>query len=361
MMRRTGVRVALALLAAGALAGLLGFAWLVVMYPNRPVETRASRTVAVVLDAQSTLHSVARELARDGLVAQPDVFALYARVLGARERLRVGRILVTSQMSARQLLQRLATGYGSTPLLITIPEGWNRFDVADRIADWGICTREEFLRAVQAAEPVRTLDERADSSEGYLFPDTYWLRDQMTPAQLVERFTDNARKRLATLLQSEAPAFAQLHDEFGFGLHEVVVLASIVEKEAHAPSEQPLIAGVFLNRLRSPDFHPKRLQADPTVAYGCLLMNTLASCAGFDGKHVTRVMTADPQNLYNTYRFEGLPRAPIANPGISALRAVLRPAKHDYFYFVARGDGQHSFSANLQAHILAVQKQPIEP
>jgi UPF0755 protein len=117
-----------------------------------------------------------------------------------------------------------------------------------------------------------------------------------------------------------------------------------------------VIAGVFLNRLRDPSFHPKRLQADPTVAYGCLLQPELVSCLGFDGKRVTRSMTADPQNLYNTYRIEGLPPSPIANPGLSALRAVLHPAEHGYFYFVARGDGHHSFSASLSEHNQAVQR-----
>jgi UPF0755 protein len=355
------MKAALYLLAAVSCVVLLAFAWLVVVYPNRPAQKGASRTVAVMLDPRSSLDSVASDLATTGLVPQPRVFALYARVLGASDRLRTGRVLVTSQMTARQLLQRFAIGYGSTPLLITIPEGWNRFDIATRLADWGICTREEFLLAVQSPAPAAAIDPRADSSEGYLFPDTYWLRDQLPAAQVVERLSDNARKRLGQLMQSEAPAFEQLKSELGFGLHEIMVLASIVEKEAHAPSEQAVIAGVFLNRLRSPDFRPKRLQADPTVAYGCLLTSTLPGCVGFDGKRVTRIMTADAQNQYNTYRFEGLPPAPIANPGISALRAVLHPAKHDYFYFVARGDGQHTFSSTLQAHNIAVQKQPIEP
>jgi UPF0755 protein len=159
------------------------------------------------------------------------------------------------------------------------------------------------------------------------------------------------------LLASEPEARDRLSRELGFGLREIVILASIVEKEAHVPEELPIIAGVFLNRLRDPHFRPKRLQADPTVAYGCLLQPALPSCAGFDGKRVTRIMTADPQNPYNTYRIEGLPPAPIANPGISALKAVLHPSEHGYLYFVARGDGRHTFSANLDAHNLATAAQ----
>ena len=123
-----------------------------------------------------------------------------------------------------------------------------------------------------------------------------------------------------------------------------------MEKEARVPSEQPLIAGVFLNRLRDPAFKPKRLQADPTVAYGCVVQPNLPSCAQFDGRRVTRTMTGDPNNPYNTYRHAGLPPGPIANPGLGALRAVLAPAVHDYLYFVASGAGAHAFSRTLADH-----------
>jgi UPF0755 protein len=268
-------------------------------------------------------------------------------VLGAESKLRRGRVLLTPQMSARQLLQRVAAGFGSTSLLITIPEGFNRYDIAARLDDWNVCSRASFLGALDH------LQADADGREGYLFPDTYWLHDEMPAEQVIARLSANARKRYDQLQDAEQVAFQRLRDDFGFGLHEVVILASIVEKEAHLPSEQPVIAGVFLNRLSSERFHPKRLQADPTVAYGCALLN-LPSCSGFDGKHITRAMLLDSDNPYNTYRIEGLPPSPIANPGLSALRAVLHPAVHDYFYFVSRGDGRHVFSSDLAAHNSAV-------
>jgi UPF0755 protein len=353
-MTGAGLKATLLSIATLLFLGLVGLAWLVVVYPNQPPATRVLKTVPIELDEHSSLDGIANDLAAVGLVSQPRVFALYARALGANERLRRGRVLVTSQMTARQLLQRIATGYGTTPLRITIPEGFSRFDIAARLAEWGVCTRDAFLAETQTSQ-LPDLDAAAHGSEGYLFPDTYWLRDEMAPALVVQRLTSNAKLRLGHLLESEADAFERLRQDFGFGLHEVVILASIVEKEARVRSEQPIIAGVFLNRLRDPQFRPKRLQADPTVAYGCLAMNTLPSCTGFDGKHVTRLMTADTENPYNTYRIEGLPPTPIANPGLSALRAVLSPAVHDYFYFVARGDGHHAFSTTLSAHNLAVQ------
>jgi UPF0755 protein len=282
------------------------------------------------------------------------VFALYGHALRATQRLKQGRILVTSQMTSRQLLQRIAQGYGSTPVRITIPEGWNRFEIAARLAEWGVCERAEFV-AASATPALQELDPKAADNEGYLFPDTYWLNDGMHADQVAQRLTSHAKRRVQELLQNESAAFDSLKQEFAFGVREVVILASIIEKEARIPSEQPIIAGVFLNRLRDPRFRPKRLQADPTVAYGCLLQTDLASCSGFDGKHITRTMTGDPQNTYNTYRLDGLPPGPIANPGISALRAVLKPATHEYYYFVARADGRHAFSTTLSSHILATQ------
>jgi UPF0755 protein len=353
------VRRALLLFGVLLIAGLVGLAWLVVVYPNQPPAARPTKTVPVALDEHSSLQSVARDLTAAKLIAQPRVFELYARVLGAESRLRSGIVLVTSQMTPRQLLQRVAHGYGTTPIRITIPEGFNRFDIATRLDEWGVCPRDRFLAQVPSAQSP-PLDGAAHGSEGYLFPDTYWLHDEMAPELVIQRLTENAQRRLSGLLASEPAAFARLQQEFGFGVQELVILASIVEKEARVRSEQPIIAGVFLNRLRDPQFRPKRLQADPTVAYGCLLLNTLPSCSHFDGKHVTRIMTADAQNPYNTYRLDGLPPAPIANPGLSALRAVLVPATHDYFYFVARADGHHAFSTTLALHNLAVQ-QALQP
>ncbi len=341
-----------------ALVALCGLGWLVVAYPQTRVHT-TGRVVGVQIDAATSVREVAEQLSRAGLLRRPRVFALYARVLGASSRLRRGRVLVTDAMSVRELLQRVAVGFGATELRITVPEGYNRLDIAARLGEWGVCDPEAFLQASGAAAragALAQLDPAAPNAEGFLFPDTYRLRDDMRAEQVVARMLDNAGKRLSHLQAEEPESFGKLHAELGFGLHELVTLASIVEKEAHLPSEQPLIAGVFLNRLRDPQWKPKRLQADPTVAYGCKLAPALPSCAGFDGHRVLRVMTADPANAYNTYRLEGLPPGPIANAGLSALRAVLHPAAHNFYYFVARGDGHHEFSESLQAHNAAVQR-----
>jgi UPF0755 protein len=130
-----------------------------------------------------------------------------------------------------------------------------------------------------------------------------------------------------------------------------------VEREAADSSEHPLIASVFYNRLRDPTFRPlKALESDPTAGYGCLVEPALApSCAGFQGQ-ITPALLRDPKNRYNTYRHGGLPPGPIANPGESALAAVLTPATSDYLYFVASGRGKHAFSRTFEEHRRAIQR-----
>jgi UPF0755 protein len=136
--------------------------------------------------------------------------------------------------------------------------------------------------------------------------------------------------------------------------YKILVLASLIEKEAAAEEERPLVASVFVNRLSDPDFRPKRLQSDPTSAYGCLAMSDrIPSCAQFHGK-ITHEINTDPSNTYSTYVHEGLPPTPICNPGIKALSAALNPAKTRYYYFVARGEGHHVFSESYEAHAQAV-------
>lgn len=344
-----------ALLGLFMLAALAALGWLAMGYPNRPGAGRG-RVVAIALAEGGSVEDAAAELGRADALDEPWLFALHARLRGAGSRLRHGEVLVYDSMSPKQLLQRIAHGYGSAPLKVVIPEGFNRYEIADRLARWGVCDRAAFLAATEDPELLRELEIEGPSAEGLLFPDTYLLSDDMEPRALVRRLVRNARRRMDGLEDAQQSAFAAFKRELGWGPAQVLTLASIVEKEAATPHEQPIIAGVFLNRLRDPGFQPKRLQADPSVAYGCLVAPELASCARFDGQKVTREMLVDGSNPYNTYRIEGLPKGPICNPGLSALRAVLVPAPHDYFYFVAKGGGLHEFSHSLEAHNAAVEQ-----
>lgn len=336
---------------------LAAMGWLLLQYPH----TRGpggGQAVQIEIAPGAELGVVALQLARVGAVHSPRLWQWHARLRGAQPRLRSGLVMLYDNMTPREVLQRVARGYGSAQLRITVPEGQTRFDIARKLARWGVCDAEAFVAATEDPTLLRGLGVLASSAEGLLFPDTYQLQDDMEPSALVRRFVGNARRRTAELLREQQASVARLRRELGWGLPQIVTLASIVEREAASREEQPIIAGVFLNRLRDPGFKPKRLQADPTVAYGCLMAAAMSpSCAEFDGLHVTRAMLADAQNPYNTYRLEGLPPGPICNPGLSAIAAVLSPAEHPYFYFVAKGGGQHQFSESLEDHNTAVEQQ----
>lgn len=335
-------------------ASILALGWLTIVYPETR-GTGAGREVEVAVSKGSSARAVAERLYEKGLVRSPEVFALYVRVIGADRRLNSGRVLLQDSMSVREIVQRLASGFGYAQLRITIPEGYTRFDIAESLQRWGICQSEAFLKETEDPAVLKQFNIDYPNAEGYLFPDTYEFKEGLTSRTVLARLLTNFRRRSRDLLRQYPKALNRLKDEMGWGMHQVVILASIVEKEAKDPSEQPIIAGVFLNRLRRPEFPLRRLQADPTIAYGCRVApESSSACTQFNGKQITRAMIQDENNPYNTYRIEGLPPGPISNPGLGALRAALKPAEHDFFYFVVSDAGRHRFSKSIEGHNRAV-------
>jgi len=339
-------------------AAIVALTWLFLVYPSG-VRSNGGRgaELTVVVSSDDGIDDVAAELERLGAIDDAHIFSLYARLLGADEHLRRGAIRLRADMTVRTLLSRIAEGLGQTPVDVVIPEGFDRHEIAARLARWGVCDAEAFLAATADRALLAELEISGPTAEGYLFPDTYSLVTDSDPYELVRRFVRRYRQGTAAILGGDGdhPARRQQGRErlrrMGLGDHDVLVLASIVEQEAVAREEQPIIAGVFLNRLESETFLPRhRLQADPTISYGCKEEPERPSCAGFDGRRITRAMLDDPENPYNSYRREGLPPGPICNPGRDAIRAVLEHERHDYYYFVARGGGRHVFSATLDDH-----------
>ncbi len=352
---RRALRWLLALLGAVSLALLLALGWLVMLYPDR-TGPGDGEVRALELEAGTSVEAVAGLLGQRGLIEDVSTFALYARVRGAGERLRVGRLLVREGMTPRQLLARVAEGFGSVQLRVVFPEGFTRHEIAERLGLWGVCDGDAWLRLTELPGVLRALGVEASTAEGWIFPDTYMLMSDSPPRAVLRRMVRVARRRFDGAFERHAAGLARLEADLGWGRQDVITLASIVEAEAAVAAELPVIAGVFLNRLSDPEFRPKRLQADPTVSYGCRLQPSLPSCAGFDGRRITRAMLAGADNPYNTYRHEGLPPGPVGNPGLAAVEAVLAPAEHDYLYFVARGGGRHAFSATLEEHNRAVER-----
>ena len=346
--RSRSPELVLATVVAAAIAALT---WLFLVYPADVRGTgRGAQELTLVVEGDDGIDEVAAGLEHLGAIDDARLFALYARLLGADEHLRRGPVRLRADMSIRTLLARVAEGLGPTQIAVLVPEGFDRFEIAARLARWDVCDEAAFLEATEDRALLDELEITGPSAEGYLLPDTYTFATGSDPRDVVRRFVRAYRAATDDLFEGSGETRARL-ERLHLGPHEVLVLASIVEQEAVAREEQPVIAGVFVNRLESETFLPRhRLQADPTISYGCKVEPTRPSCEGFDGRRITRAMLEDSENPYNTYRREGLPPSPICSPGLPAIRAVLEHARHDYFYFVARGRGRHVFSATLDAH-----------
>ena len=308
------------------------------------------------LDARSS----ADRLAGLGLIKSPRWFALYLRLVGATPE--PGPHLLNDRLSPRELVQRLARLKTRPALRVTVPEGYNQFQIADRLEKLGICSSASFRRAVSDRRLLDELGIRGPSAEGWLFPASYDFALDSAPAQVIRGMVREMQKRLERLDRDNAGALARLEREKGMTRNDVLTLASIVEREASHPDERKTIASVFFNRLEDPTFLPARtLQSDPTAGYGCLVEpERIPSCTGFDGR-ISPALLRDPANRWNTYRHPGLPPGPIANPGEAAISAVLAPARTEYLFFVARGDGRHTFSRTFAEHTSAVEQSGPAP
>jgi UPF0755 protein len=340
------------LLVVAALA-VAASTWLFVLYPSErgPGEGRA---VDVVIPAGTDAGHLAAILGASGVVASPHLFVLWVRATGGAGSVVPGSHLLTDDASPRELMARLERRAGGGSVRVTFPEGWTRFDMARRLQDKHVVPLREFLDATTDAAVLHELGLSGDSAEGFLFPATYDLSLDSDARDVVRRMKREFDHRWDVSSHARSSSLNDVMTSAGLDVRGVVTLASMVEKEAAVDDERPIIASVFLNRLRDPAFHPKRLECDPTASYGCLVApEKAASCAGFTGK-ATAAIEHDPDNAYSTYTHEGLPPGPIANPGARALEAVMAPASTHYFYFVARGDGHSTFSETYEAHSGAV-------
>ncbi|MDG2051875.1 MAG: endolytic transglycosylase MltG [Myxococcota bacterium] len=284
------------------------------------------------VEAGESMSGIARRLQERGLLRSARATRWLARYEGLDGQLQVGEYELSPDQTPESILGMITTGRVKTWSL-TIPEGSRAAEIAQRLEDQGLGEASAFIQAANDPEWAAALGVPGSSLEGYLYPDTYTL-----PRGLSEREITAIMVREFNRVWSER--IAPLARQSGLSQNEIVTLASIVEKETAEPSERPLIAAVFLNRLD----RGMRLETDPTVIYGI---------PDFDG-NLTRAHLRDRNNPYNTYRIEALPPGPIANPGIEALQAVVEPAETRFLYFVSRNDGTHEFSATYREHEEAV-------
>ena len=268
-------------------------------------------------------------LSKKKLISAPRFFYKLAQWKGVVQKFRSGVYQISHGMTMGDIIDLFLEGT-QVSIDVTIAEGKNIFEIAKILEKNGLISSEDFLRFAKDKKFLISLGIEADRVEGYLYPDTYKFESHMNGKEIISMMVKNFFRRIQHIDLKNGP----------LTLHELIIMSSIVEKETGASSERPIIAGVFLNRMR----RKMRLQSDPTTIYG--IYET------FDGnlrkKHLLQ------KTPYNTYQINGLPAGPIANPGLDAIRAVLAPEKHNFIYFVSKNDGTHVFTSNYRDHLRAV-------
>jgi peptidoglycan lytic transglycosylase G len=288
-------------------------------------------TTRVVIPPGSSFRVAADSLQRAGVVRSARLFRIYASLGGHDRHIRAGTYLMSRGMSWSEVVKALTQGTGLIHT-VTIPEGYAIADIVPLLARALGVQPESVEVAARDSAMRRRLDIPTPTLEGYLFPDTYSFPDGTTGRAAVETMV----RRFEQIWQ---PQWNDRLRALAMTRHQVITLASIVETEARLAPERPVIAAVYLNRLRA----GMRLQADPTVQYA-------------HGKHIARLMYNDLliESPYNTYKYKGLPPGPIASPGRASIVAALNPAAVPYRYFVAHLDGHHEFHVDFASHSRAV-------
>jgi UPF0755 protein len=313
----------LVLFGIGAAASLVGGS----LWALRPADPAAA-PVRFDVPAGSTLREIADALEAEGLIRSALALRGLARWQGTAGRLHAGEYELSPAWSVRRLLEEMVEGRVVT-YPVTLPEGITASEIAARLEQAGLVSAAEFLAVARDPELAAAFGVEGETLEGYLFPETYRMPHGLTARQIAKILVDEFH-RAWRAIEPRARAL-------GMSMHEVVTLASIVEKETGVGHERPLVASVFHNRLA----RGMRLESDPTTIYGI---------PDFDG-NLRRVHLEDEGNAWNTYRIVGLPPTPIASPGGASLRAVVEPAESDYLFFVARNDGSHIFAKSYREHV----------
>jgi UPF0755 protein len=299
------------------------------VYAISPGPQYSNSKIDVVIPARTRVSEIENILADKKIIRDDRRFSMLAILTGAAKKLRAGEYRFEPGKKPLAIIDRLKKGkvlYRP----VTMPEGTEMSKVADILAAEGWVDRTRFFDLAYDPGILRKMEIEADSLEGYLFPDTYYLSRGQQDEEGIIRMMVTRHFQIYNELSGNSDT-----DIHSLTHHEIITLAAIVEKETGLPSERALVASVFLNRLGK----GIRLQADPTVRYG--QSDIIGPLRQSDLKNPTP---------YNTYVIKGLPPGPITNPGEAAIQAVISPAKTDYLYFVLKNDGSHHFSRTLKEH-----------
>jgi UPF0755 protein len=321
-----------------ALGGLA--AYQMIRWAEAPVLSEADHppTKIVTIAEGSAFQQVASLLEREGLIKSRSAFVLLGKAQEAERKIHPGEYELHAAMPPAEILSKLISGKVVLHS-VTIPEGYTIVQIADVLAQHQLVDRAEFVRLAKDKAFAKTLGVQAESLEGYLYPDTYRFPRAISTKDIIKTMVEQLKQVLTAEWEQRAK-------EMHMTMHEVLTLASVIEKETGAGEERPQISSVFHNRLKK----KIPLQSDPTVIYGL---------PNYDGNiHKKDLSHPSP---YNTYRWAGLPPGPIASPGALSIQAALFPVSSSYLYFVSKNNGTHQFSATLVEHNRAVEKYQKRP
>ena len=281
-----------------------------------------------------SVSEIGKELYERGIIDSEMKFWWTAKLNGFENKVKSGTFAMQTGMTPRDALEILV--YGNTVTIrFTIPEGFSVRDIAQRLDDEGLVKADAFISLAKTYRPYPYVEERENvlyAVEGFLFPDTYEINGEFDATRIMQMMAENFDRRLTKEMRDRAR-------EMDLSIYELVTLASLVEKEAYHEEDRPIIAQIFLKRLRL----GMPLQADPTVQY---LLDA--------PKEDLLYRDTEIESPYNTYQNVGLPPGPIASPGTASLMAVLHPADTNYLYFVADRNGNNYYATNYADHLALV-------
>jgi len=326
------IRILKAIFIFTLVALLVFFTWLVLEIYNPPTKLR--QEIIFEVEKGKGAEAIARSLKEKGVIKKEWPFLLGYKLFFSPESLKAGEYAFSLPLSSKDVLRILTEGQIYLYPL-TIPEGLTAKEISELLQSQDFVEEEDFLEAFSQTEAVTAWDEEAQNLEGYLFPETFFFPKGTTAREIVLTMVSQFKG----VFTEEWKRRAQ---EINLSLREVVVLASLVEKETSIPEEKELVSAVFHNRLR----RRMKLDCDPTIIY------VLKGEGKFTGRLRYKDLKFD--SPYNTYLYPGLPPGPICNPGRESLQAALYPAEEDYLYFVSKNDGSHHFSRTFKEHQRAV-------
>ncbi|HPK54314.1 MAG TPA: endolytic transglycosylase MltG [Smithellaceae bacterium] len=310
--------------------GLLAFVASLIDYSINSIDNK-NTTVVIDIPTGSGFFKIAEILNQKGMVKNRLLFYALVTYRHAWRSIRAGEYEFSTSLTPYAVIDKLLRGE-IKHYKVFIPEDSSVKEIAAILMKDKLIDEESFFEAAADEEFLKSLDIQADYIEGYLFPDTYYLERSMNTRQIMRKMVDR-------LWNKFSPAMLEKAKEMSLSVHALITLASIIGKESGNNAEKPLISAVFHNRLK----RKMPLQSDPTAVYD--LENFTGAVKR---SHLKR------NSPYNTYVISGLPPGPIANPGLDSMKAALYPAKVDYLYFVAQGDGSHFFSSSLEMHNKAI-------